>query len=92
MIDEEARDIVERAHSRATRMLTKHRETMDRVVQALLERETLDRDEFLAVLNNREMPPREPETPSEPPASGTPATSESTNAPMPISPPRFEPA
>jgi cell division protease FtsH len=92
MIDEEARDIVERAHSRATRMLTEHRETMDRVVQALLERETLDRDEFLAVLNNREMPPRAPETPSEPPASGTPATSESANAPMPISPPRFEPA
>lgn len=55
-IDDEVRAIVDRAHQRAVDVLTQNRENMDRVVLALLDRETLDRDEFLAALENRELP------------------------------------
>ena len=55
-IDEEVRDIVEKCHRRATDILTSHREQLDAVVQALLERETLAREEFLAVMEGRPLP------------------------------------
>ncbi len=58
VIDEEVRAIVDKCHERATQMMTEHRVKLDAVVQALLERETLDREEFLAVLNGNAMPPR----------------------------------
>jgi cell division protease FtsH len=56
IIDEEVRRIVESAHKRAKDLLISHREQLDALVVALLERETLDRDEFLAVLEGRELP------------------------------------
>ncbi len=58
IIDEEVRRIVESAHKRAKDLLISHREQLDALVVALLDRETLDRDEFLAVLEGREMPER----------------------------------
>ncbi|MDX2065432.1 MAG: ATP-dependent zinc metalloprotease FtsH, partial [Fimbriimonadaceae bacterium] len=48
-IDEEVRKIVDESHGRAREILTTHRAKMDRLVAALLERETLGREEFLAV-------------------------------------------
>ncbi len=56
-IDEEVRAIVDRCHAKATELLTLHRDKLDAVVQALLERETLTREEFLAVMEGRELPP-----------------------------------
>lgn len=56
MIDEEVRAIVDTCHARATQILTDNRVKLDAVVQALLERETLDRDEFLAVMNGQALP------------------------------------
>ncbi len=58
IIDEEVRRIVESAHKRAKDLLLSHREQLDSLVVALLDRETLDREEFLAVLEGRELPPR----------------------------------
>src|SRR5690606_1709278 len=46
-IDEEVRALVEGAHQRARAILEEHWEELERVVQALLEKETLNRDEFL---------------------------------------------
>ncbi|RYG23509.1 ATP-dependent zinc metalloprotease FtsH, partial [bacterium] len=57
-IDDEVRAIVDRCHQRATDLLTTHREKLDAVVRALLEFETLTRDEFLAVMAGEGMPPR----------------------------------
>jgi cell division protease FtsH len=58
IIDEEVRRIVESAHKRAKDLLISHRDQLDSLVAVLLERETLDRDEFLAVLEGRELPPQ----------------------------------
>jgi cell division protease FtsH len=56
IIDEEVRRIVESAHKRAKDLLISHRDQLDALVEALLDRETLDREEFLAVLEGRPLP------------------------------------
>ena len=60
LIDQEVRAIVERARQRATEILMENREKLDRVVRALLEHETLDREAFLAAMEGRELPRKEP--------------------------------
>lgn len=70
MIDEEVRHIVDTCRQRATDLLTQNRDKMDAVVKALLDRETLDRAQFLIVMDGQELPPeapKSPSTPSEPP-------------------------
>ena len=52
-IDEEVRNIVETSHKRAVEILTQHREKLDAVAQALLERETLEKEEFEAIMEGR---------------------------------------
>ncbi|RYG29228.1 cell division protein FtsH, partial [bacterium] len=91
LIDEEVRSIVDRCHARAHEILTTKRDKLDAVVQALLERETLDREEFLAVMAGNELPVRE--KPSDP---GTPADEKRADEPREKSsrklhPPQFEP-
>ena len=55
-IDEEVRSIVEECHRRATDILTTQREKLDAIAQALMEHETLDREQFLAVMEGRPIP------------------------------------
>jgi len=90
MIDEEVRQIVDSCHAKATKILQEKREVMDELVKALLERETLDRDEFLAIMGGakvNELPAPEPVSPE-----ANPPQSEGTEAPpKPVAPPRFEP-
>lgn len=89
MIDEEVRAIVDHCHAQATQILTENRVKLDAVVQALLERETLDRDEFLAVMNGQTLP----EITKDDGNGGTPAPAadpkETDLSPKPM--PRFEP-
>lgn len=73
MIDEEVRHIVDTCRQRATDLLTQNRGKMDAVVKALLERETLDREQFLLVMDGQALPP---ETPSAPPAPSDPPVNE----------------
>jgi cell division protease FtsH len=56
-VDEEVRHIVENCHQRCKSILEEHRGKLDAVVQALLERETLDREEFLTVLSGEQLAP-----------------------------------
>jgi cell division protease FtsH len=57
IVDEEVHAIVEKCHSRSTELLMTYREQLDAVVQALLERETLNREDFLAVMNGQTLEP-----------------------------------
>jgi cell division protease FtsH len=52
-IDDEIRRIVEGAHQTAKDLLTEKREELDRISNILLERETIDADQFLALLDGR---------------------------------------
>jgi cell division protease FtsH len=45
-IDEEIRRVIEEAHDRATRVLQEHMEELHRIAAILIERETIDKDQF----------------------------------------------
>ena len=51
-IDLEIRRIIEEAHERARGILRDHREQLDRVAEILIRRETLERSEFEALLED----------------------------------------
>jgi cell division protease FtsH len=50
-IDSEIRRIIEEAHQRARDILVEHREDLENLSQILLKRETIEREEFIALLN-----------------------------------------
>jgi cell division protease FtsH len=58
-IDKEIRNIVDRQYTRARQVLLDNRDKLDRLAQALLERETLDFEEIEAAMEGRELPKRE---------------------------------
>jgi cell division protease FtsH len=57
VVDEEVSRLLREAEERATSLLAAHRHEFDRVVQVLLERETIDGADLLAVLASREAAP-----------------------------------
>ena len=72
-IDDEIRRIVEGAHQTAKDLLTEKREELDRISNILLERETIDAEQFIALLDGRPedevfVDDEEPAQPAEPAA------------------------
>jgi cell division protease FtsH len=68
-IDSEVRQIVDAAYARAQQLLSTHRDKLELVARRLLEVETLEADEFIALIEGREPPPSSP-----PPAVTAPNT------------------
>ncbi len=52
-IDEEVRAIIEHGFQRAKQILTANREVMDRIVAVLMDKETIEREDFLAILGGQ---------------------------------------
>ena len=52
MRDSEQARLTDHAYEEAQRLLGKHRAPLDRLADALLEKETIDRDEFLAMMGD----------------------------------------
>jgi cell division protease FtsH len=77
-IDDEIRRIVEDAHQRATDLLNDHREALNLISEILIRRETIGRDEFLALLDGRS---EDDVFEDEPPAPSAPATAEGESKP-----------
>jgi cell division protease FtsH len=50
-IDDEIRRIIEEAHDQAHKVLREHMDELHRISQILIERETIDKDQFLRLLN-----------------------------------------
>ena len=67
-IDTEVRQIIDAGYRTAHRILSENREILERVAQTLLDVETLEADEFAAVVEGKEPP-----TPSSPPSTPPPA-------------------
>jgi len=87
-IDDEIRRIVESAHQRARDILTSRKPELEQISQILVERETIEREEFEALMQGRpldEIFPVEPDPTPEPPSSPeAPAAERSTGtSPMP---------
>jgi len=66
IVDEEVKNILTRAYSDATRIVTERRAALDRLAAALLERETLEREQVEMVIAGQTLPPYIP--PPAPPA------------------------
>jgi cell division protease FtsH len=60
-VDIEVKRFLDEAHGRARTVLESNRELLDRIAQALLERETLDREEIELLSEDKELPPMEVE-------------------------------
>ena len=63
VVDEEVKGLLDAAYERARQILTDRRDLLDRVAQALLERETIDHDEVQLLFKGRPLPPRPPDAP-----------------------------
>jgi len=83
-IDEEVRAFIDSGYERARQILTDNRAKMDEIAEILLEKETLTREEFLALLNGEataeDIRRNMITPPTPPPATGLPTTTE-TEAP-----------
>jgi cell division protease FtsH len=58
-VDEEVKRILDEAHERARAVLSTEQELLERIALALLERETLDREEIQTLAQGKELPPME---------------------------------
>lgn len=87
LIDSEIKHIVDTCRQRAKDLLIQNREKLDALKDALLERETLDREDFLKVMNGEELPPLEATAPAVPPVTDSNSTEEGESENKKSSPP-----
>ncbi len=84
-IDDEVRRIIEAAHQRARDILTEHRQHLGSLSETLVKRETLEKEEFNALLEGKSeqevFGSEEPHTPELPPAPPAPAERAGREAP-----------
>src|SRR6202007_22016 len=52
-IDDEVRRIIESAHQRAKEILTEHQQDLIKISEILVKRETIEKEEFLALLEGK---------------------------------------
>jgi cell division protease FtsH len=74
-IDDEIRRVIEEAHELALQVLREHMEQLHRISQILIERETIDSDQFQRLLAGEDeftVFPEEPEAVGEPKPQGEP--------------------
>jgi cell division protease FtsH len=75
-LDDAVRHLLAERMTTAINLLTEHRDTLDRLTVALLEHETLAREQIAAVIRGEDLPPA-------PPTSPTPRTDRPSAPPLP---------
>src|ERR687889_947534 len=78
MVDDEVKRLIDEAYARATGILSQERVLLDRIAQALLDRETIDREDLDRLVKNLPLPPR-----SLPPTEPVTAPSNTASKPGP---------
>ncbi|MCL4866400.1 MAG: cell division protein FtsH, partial [Gemmatimonadales bacterium] len=74
LVDAEVKRLLDEAVTQARTLLTEHRDLLERITAALLDRETIDREDLELLVRDEPLPPR---------ATPTPVTPEPTTAPAP---------
>jgi cell division protease FtsH len=77
MVDDEVKRLLDEAYAKATVLLKEHKDLLERIAQALLDRETIDREDLDLLVKNLPLPPREA-----PPAPQAPAAVPKAVAPV----------
>ncbi len=60
MVDDEVKHFLDEAHEKARTILTEHRVLLDQIAAALLERETIDREDIDLLAQGKALPPMAP--------------------------------
>jgi cell division protease FtsH len=79
-VDAEVKRLLDEAYARAAEIVLANRDTLDRMAVALLERETIDREEIDAIARGEALPPR-PASPTPAPPPAAPPSSAPDRAP-----------
>ncbi len=82
MVDDEVKRLLDEAYAKAAVLLNEHKDLLERIAQALLERETIDRDDLDLLVRNEALPPRE--VPPAPPAPAAASVAPKAAAPAAI--------
>ena len=71
-IDKEVRSIIDECYERSRQILTENRAKMDEIVRVLLEKEMLEREDFMALMEGAKAPAMAapPASPQAPPTEG----------------------
>ncbi|CAN5884769.1 ATP-dependent zinc metalloprotease FtsH [soil metagenome] len=70
MVDDEVKRLIDEAYARATQIISENRDLLDRIAVALLDRETIDREDLDRLVKNLPLPPRN--LPPDPAAAANP--------------------
>ncbi len=86
MVDSEVKRLLDEAYETALTLLNENRDLLDRIALALLERETIDREDLDLLVRNLPLPPRAapPAAPTAAPASGPPRGADAQGARSPV--------
>jgi cell division protease FtsH len=74
LVDDEVKRFLDEAHEAARKILTDHRQLLERIALTLLERETIDREEIDLLASGQPLPPEPMLPPSTPPTAAAPRT------------------
>ena len=94
LVDEEVARVIHESYERARQVLTEHRALLDVMAAALLERETLSREEIKLLMEGQPLPPRVTpgNPPTLPPAPAVQAVTEPKVVPPVLGGPEIQPA
>jgi len=73
MVDSEVKRLLDEAYVKAMELLNANRDLLERITEALLDRETIDREDLALLDKNQPLPPRASPPPPLPPATPAPA-------------------
>jgi cell division protease FtsH len=82
-IDQEVRFIIDQCYDRARTVLTENRDKMEDIVRVLLEKESIEREEFIALMEGAKSPDGET-TPPASPTSAAESTPQQSDKPNPV--------
>ncbi len=78
LVDAEVKRLLDEAVTQARTLLTEHRDLLERITAALLDRETIDREDLELLVRDEPLPPRATPTPVTPEPATAPAPKAST--------------
>ena len=88
VVDAEVKRFLDEAYDRARKILVEYRPMLDAMALALLERETLDRDEIALIAQGEPLPPLPPPEPPPPPAVSPKLMPQPVSGPLLGTPPK----
>jgi cell division protease FtsH len=82
VVDDEVKRFIDEAHEKARKILNDHRELLERIALALLDRETIDREDIDLLAQGKPLPPQAPSVPPAPLSSQSKADTAPQRAPI----------